>query len=139
MSCEGEGRRHRSRIGPRDPQWRRSQHHGLKARHEREIEQCERVSVTPFREKFVRLRETRQMSTSQLCMHMGWVYRPSADVCRREGRRPGYVKPSINTALVTLGMGRHHKQNHDLQATVTYDVALRLANALGMDPYEAGI
>lgn len=91
------------------------------------------MPVLPFRERFLYLSKRGEMNTADLCYSIGWVYRPTPERARAERRRPGCVKPDTSHARRVLGIGCHGKDY------VTYDVALKLANALGLDPHEAGI
>lgn len=100
------------------------------------------VPVAPFREKFVRLRDSEQITLSQLCIFMGWTYIPSDQAARRERRRLGVRVADRATARRTLGLSASRSGNRacaSKQGFVTYEVAERLCRALAMDPYEAGI
>lgn len=102
------------------------------------VDSCEMVPVAPFREQFLKLNRRGEMGLSDLCIYMGWVFRPSEEACKRERRRPGYVKPATSYANRVLGLRRRPGCPQEKEH-VTYDVALKLCSALGMDPWEAGI
>jgi hypothetical protein len=113
--------------------------HRTHRRRMRQLEdQCVMVPVEPFRLRFLRLQSQGQMTLSGLCVTMGWVYRPSEMRLRAEQRRPGAVKPNTSLAKRALGMERRPGRL-DAQHHVTYETALRLTAALGMDPHEAGV
>lgn len=96
------------------------------------------VPNAPFRERFFEMQAQGEITLSQLCVFMGWVYRPSPERLRAERRRPGSVKADTSLARRALGIDRHPCRNFDKQY-VSYETGLRLCRALGMDPHEAGV
>lgn len=111
---------------------------GQQRHNQRMEEQCVRVPVEPFREFFVFLRDRGQMNTADLCFAMGWVYRPS-DQRRVAEHRTARIKPDTSHAQRVLGLRRQGCQGAGEKQYVTYDVAVRLCEALGMDPHVAGV
>lgn len=97
------------------------------------------VSVAPFRERFLALQAQGEMTLSDLCIYVGWIYRPQPSRLQAERRRPGSVKPDTSRASRTLGLRQRPGRNHGEQCHVTYEQALKLCRALGMDPHEAGV
>lgn len=96
------------------------------------------VPVAPFRERFLELQAAGEMSLSDLCVHVGWIYRPASSRLQAERRRPGAVKADTSRAARTLGL-RRRPDCMGAQEHVTYAQGLKLMRALGMDPHEAGL
>lgn len=113
-------------------EWRERVRLGQHRRRAEEVERCELVPVAPFRERFEFLQRRGQMTLTDLCLSMGWIIRMGEQAARRERRRPGYVKANTSHARHTLGVvgGKQY---------ISYDQALKLCHALGMDPWEGGI
>jgi hypothetical protein len=125
MSEHCEGRSHRIKRG-------------LQRRRDELVDGCVLVPVEPFRERYLELRQRNEITATSLCLRMGWIYRPGAGSCEKERRRPGTVKADTSRALVTLGL-RRRSGCEGARQFVTYDDAIKLADALGLDPWEAGI
>lgn len=102
------------------------------------IDSVELVPVEPMREQYLRLRERGLITMGDVCIHMGWVYRPSPGRLRAERRREGVIRPDYSRARRELGLERRQ----DCQGPreyLGYDTALRLSQILGLDPHEAGL
>jgi hypothetical protein len=106
--------------------------------HRRREESCEMVPVAPFRERFLEMQTRGEMTLSELCIHVGWVYRPAPSRLQAERRRPGSIKADTSRASRVLGLSRRPDcmvhQEH-----INYEQGVRLMRALGMDPHEAGL
>lgn len=98
----------------------------------------ETVPAEPFRERFIYLRDRNELTASQLCWHMGWVYRPSRSACSREGRHHGHKKPNTSHAAHVLGLTRR-TGCQQRSTSIRYETALPLSKALGLDPFECGL
>jgi hypothetical protein len=96
------------------------------------------VPVAPFRTRFLELQGRGEMTLSELCIHVGWVYRPAPSRLQAERRRPGAIKADTSRAARTLGLKRRPDCMGD-QEHIKYDQGLKLMRALGMDPHEAGL
>lgn len=133
-----DSRRDRRRLPENIARRRR----GFEDHCQRKVDECELVPVDAFRERFVYLRDRGEITTQGLCWNMGWVSRISDETARKEHRRPGTMRPQTSKAVTTLGLRERRPTgctHTGRQQHVTYDTALRLCQALGLDPFEAGI
>lgn len=106
-------------------------------RHQRRVDRCEAVPVGPIRRRFEQMERTGEISIADLCNYMGWVTRLSDERCKAERRRPGYCRPQ--TAFARRVLGQRGECFDRKIGFVNYDTAVRLCQALGMDPWEAGV
>ena len=55
-------------------------------------------------------------------------------------RRLGWTKPDGYRVYRQLGLTPHHSRGHvEFRQTMSYDRALEIANALGVDPVDVGL
>lgn len=117
--------------------------HGGRNRHSRwgktarRVECLDLVPVAPFREKFLQLQKAGDMTLGDLCDAMGWGYFISEEKAKRE-RRSSCWKPDTSHAQRNLGI-RRRNDSYNPKEHVPYAMAVKLCDALGMDPHEAGI
>ena len=89
------------------------------------------VEVDPFRERYVELREREGLTLSMVADRLGWTIPPS----------PAYpeVRPDTTRAARALGLKPYmSKRRTYIRSRVREGTARKLAEALDMDPYEAG-
>lgn len=92
------------------------------------IKPRDRVLNAPLRERFERLHEQQGLTTTQVAVMAGWTY--------KDGRGDGtYVARLLGLRGWEAGGGRYSAPSEHM----SYRAAVRLAEALGMDPHEAGV
>jgi hypothetical protein len=90
------------------------------------------VEVEPFRERFLQL-TANGTTASDIAERLGWTLGGSAT-------RPGNpdvvrVKRAVGLMAYEPGHGRPRR----FKERITYEMAVQLAEALHMDPHEAGV
>lgn len=119
---------------------------GHARKRERDRDALRQVHVDPFRERFLLLERAGAITRGQVAQAMGWVSpRTMTDKLHR-GVRPDRVlmKPDASRVSRTLGIAAHSRAKYvhcepAIRDSIPYDLALRLADVLGLDPMEAGI
>lgn len=96
------------------------------------LAQVEAVPNAPLRERFLTLYEAGALTLSSLCERAG-IMRVQRD---RDRRTPDTSYALRALGLIPQGGGRGGAR---LRTHVPYELAVRLADALGMDPHEAGV
>jgi hypothetical protein len=112
---------------------------------DREVETLARVPVEPFRERFLLLQK-QGLTRGDVARAMGWVHRRNPDDLARRGCRPDRVAYKADTTRVArvLGLtaqsrGGYLVADPCITRAIPYDVAVRLAQILGLDPVDAGL
>jgi len=85
----------------------------------------ERVPVEPFRDRFLQLRED-GVTAGEVARRLDWASASGADTCR------------LRRAL-GLSAWRSSRGGTYLRDSVPYDEAVKLAEALGLDPHECNV
>lgn len=86
------------------------------------------VPIAPFRDRFVALVNRGELSAQEVARRLGWSYNGT-------GLDTGRVQRAFGLKPYTT-----HGTNHPrYQVTVTYEMAVQLAEVLEMDPMDAGI
>jgi transcriptional regulator with XRE-family HTH domain len=99
-----------------------------------------RVDNTPLRERFLYLRRAEDLTAAEVALRIGWTRstkngRPQAADDAKVANRLG-LKPSVNYR--TNKKGERVEYRYPLKS-VDYDEAVLLAQAMHMDPHEAGV
>lgn len=100
---------------------------------ERALEQCRVVSVLPLQVRFLELKADNRISPGVIAEEMGWTRTHNG------GRRPDVGR--LHRALGLRPHGRDPRMRGEQRcaSTIRYEVALKLADLLGLDPVEAGL
>lgn len=90
------------------------------------------IDVAPFRERALEQVADGSASWSEMCVRLGWL---------RGGRRTSYNRPhAADTTRLkrTLGLseGMSHGTYRGYRRHVSYDMALRLCDAMDLDPVD---
>ena len=88
------------------------------------VERLEHVPVGPLRDRYRQL-EARGVTASDICRELGWFLGGKPDVTRLK-RRLG-ITPNIS------------RGERLLQTHMGYEMAVALAKAMDLDPFEAGV
>lgn len=87
----------------------------------------ERVPNDPLRERFQALHDRDGLSLHELAKRVGWI--------RQYDRRPDSMRVAR-----TLGLAPTRSRGRDqVRRQISYSTAVRFAEALDLDPYEAGV
>lgn len=109
---------------------------GLKARSRQQSNKV-RVSVTPFQERFERLKKTGEITTNLFARNMGFFNdRPYNDKHVKQGKT---VDTSRALRCIGLQPSSSKAGKHYYTQTVGEEMAIRLCDALYMDYWEVGI
>lgn len=101
---------------------------------ERAVEECRVVSVLPLQRRYLELKAQDRIQPHLVASEMGWTRD------RRGTGRYGDVS-RLDRALGLRPHGRDPRMRGEQRCstTIRYEVALKLADLLGMDPVEAGL
>lgn len=102
---------------------------GWERRRQERMESMADVPNVPFRERFLEMEVRGEMALHRLCLLMGWT-RP---------RPNGQVGGCTTTARRKLGLAPVRPGETRCREVVTYEEALRLCDALGLDFHEGGV
>ena len=103
-------------------------------RRQRRLEACEIVPNAPLRKRFLELNRTEGLSLHDVCMQVGFVKHPK--------NRPPVGDTSYLQRLLGLRADTRGPRDRSVptpRETIKYELAVRLAEVLEMDPHEAGV
>jgi hypothetical protein len=107
--------------------------------HGKSIAECEwrserLVAVGPLREAFV----ASGLTYGAVCRRIGWMYEPGPYARSRSQYAPAPDTSRLKRALGILpSVGS--KRDPRLSVRIDYDIALRIAEAIGADPVDIGL
>ena len=101
---------------------------------ERAVQECRVVSVLPLQRRYLELKAQDRIQPHLVASEMGWTRD------RRGTGRYGDVS-RLDRALGLRPHGRDPRMRGEQRCstTIRYEVALKLADLLGLDPVEAGL
>jgi hypothetical protein len=105
-------------------------------RRQARLDRCEIVPLEPFQHRFRELERTRGLTMGTVCARMGWT--------RNRPGRPDVQIPDVSKGARMLGFKPYQRGRHQViepapTTVIDYESAVRLADALGMDPHEGGV
>lgn len=107
------------------------------ARRRQRLESCDAVPLAPFQQRYLLLERRGEITMYELCVRMDWMRRPSA------ARSSTVPHPDTSRGQRVLGFRRDVRKANRcepaLRVVVSLETGMRLADALGMDPHEAGV
>lgn len=95
------------------------------------------VSNAPLRERFLLLEAEGRITANALALHLGWL-----PPDQRRGTSRGdtqRVRRSLGLTVTHDGRMLDGERNVSVRRTIRYETAVKIALALGMDPFEAGV
>jgi len=97
-----------------------------------------RFPIDPFRDRYVYLRQTGQITAVHVAREMGWYRKPPPSSNWKQRTRVPDIG-HVNRALGLRPSPKRGGQGTAIRREVRYDTAIRLAEVLGMDPWELGL
>lgn len=88
------------------------------------------VPVAPLQERFIQLRDRGEITANELALRLGWIRSDTGSPDSTRVRRALGLKECL-----ARGGDKHRRA----QTNVRYETAVLLAEALHMDPHEAGV
>lgn len=101
------------------------------------VETLTRVPNAPLRERFLAMEAAGEVTANSLALALEWRPPPNrATPGRGDTQR---VRRSLGLVENRDGKGPNGERTPTIRRTVKYETAVKIAFALGMDPWEAGV